>query len=199
MHDHGASATTSPSSRPRWRVTTGVAYTWYQVLNDGRSTPARSICVHHRFDLRGRPNCDAHSPANRFEPCNNSTTCAEYSLKGTVATACLALLEGDCLSVPMFTYPCSVSGRRLHSRRPPCHLTPRTVREKHGEDTGRQWMQRSQRWWWKRDKRRDGEATRREDSRQCLWFFMVLFGFLWFFSRLIFSSHRWGMMKISFP
>ncbi len=44
------------------------------------------------------------------------------------------------------------SGRRLHSRRPPCHLTPRTVREKHGEDTGRQWMQRSQRWWWKRDK-----------------------------------------------
>ena len=46
------------------------------------------------------------------------------------------------------------SGRRLHSRRPPCHLTPRTVREKHGEDTGRQWMQRSQRWWWKRDKRR---------------------------------------------
>ena len=28
---------------------------------------------------------------------------------------------------------------------------------------------------------------------------MVLFGFLWFFSRLIFSSHRWGMMKISFP
>ena len=91
------------------------------------------------------------------------------------------------------------SGRRLHSSRPPCHLTPRTVREKHGEDTGRQWMQRSQRWWWKRDKRRDGEATRREDSRQCLWFFMVLFGFLWFFSRLIFSSHRWGMMKISFP
>ena len=60
------------------------------------------------------------------------------------------------------------SGRRLHSRRPPCHLTPRTVREKHGEDTGRQWMQRSQRWWWKRDKRRDGEATRREDSRQAL-------------------------------
>ena len=58
------------------------------------------------------------------------------------------------------------SGRRLHSRRPPCHLTPRTVREKHWEDTGRQWMQRSQRWWWKRDKRRDGEATRREDSRQ---------------------------------
>ena len=45
------------------------------------------------------PNCDAHSPVNRFEPCNNSTTCAEYSLKGTVATACLALLEGDCLSV----------------------------------------------------------------------------------------------------
>ena len=116
--------------------------------------------------MRGRPNCDAHSPANRFEPCNNSTTCVEYSLNGTVATACLALLEGDCLSVPMFTYPCSVSGRRLHSRRPPCHLTPRTVREKHGEDTGRQWMQRSQRWWWKRDKRRDGEATRREDSRQ---------------------------------
>ena len=32
-----------------------------------------------------------------------------------------------------------------------------------------------------------------------LWFFMVLFGFLWFFNRLIFSSHRWGMMKISFP
>ena len=58
--------------------------------------------------MRGRPNCDAHSPANRFEPCNNSTTCVEYSLKGTVATACLALLEGDCLSVPMFTYPCSV-------------------------------------------------------------------------------------------
>ena len=52
------------------------------------------------------------------------------------------------------------SGRRLHSRRPPCHLTPRTVREKHGEDTGRQWMQRSQRWWWKRDKRRDGEGQR---------------------------------------
>ena len=58
--------------------------------------------------MRGRPNCDVHSPANRFEPCNNSTTCVEYSLKGTVATACLALLEGDCLSVPMFTYPCSV-------------------------------------------------------------------------------------------
>ena len=58
--------------------------------------------------MRGRPNCDAHSPVNRFEPCNNSTTCAEYSLNGTVATACLALLEGDCLSVPMFTYPCSV-------------------------------------------------------------------------------------------
>ena len=58
------------------------------------------------------------------------------------------------------------SGRRLHSRRPPCHLTPRPVREKHWEDTGRQWMQRRQRWWWKPDKRRDGEATRREDSRQ---------------------------------
>ena len=35
--------------------------------------------------------------------------------------------------------------------------------------------------------------------RSCLWFFMVLFCFLWFFNRLIFSSHRWGVMKFSCP
>ena len=56
------------------------------------------------------------------------------------------------------------SGRRLHSRRTPCHLTPRTVREKYVEETADK--RGSQRWWWKGDRRRDGEATRREDSRQ---------------------------------
>ena len=56
------------------------------------------------------------------------------------------------------------SGRRLHSRRTPCHLTPRTVREKYGEETADK--RGSQRWWWKGDRRRDGKAVRREDGRQ---------------------------------
>ena len=42
--------------------------------------------------------------------------------------------------------------------------TSRTVREKYGEETADK--RGSQRWWWKGDRRRDGKAARREDSRQ---------------------------------
>ena len=56
------------------------------------------------------------------------------------------------------------SGRRFHSRSTPCYLTSRTVREKYGEETADK--RGSQRWWWKGDRRRDGKAARREDSRQ---------------------------------